>query len=85
MQLLKRLRLDKPKGFWRDDRAVTAMEFAFIGPLFFLYAFYVLETGAVLFTEYVSANQRAGSRSICSHRPSPGTEDDRGNIQNKNM
>jgi Flp pilus assembly protein TadG len=53
MQLLKRLRLDKPKGFWRDDRAVTAIEFAFIGPLFFYMLFIVLETGAVLFTEYV--------------------------------
>jgi Flp pilus assembly protein TadG len=53
MQLLKRMRLDKPKGFWRDDRAVTAVEFAFIGPMFFFMLFTVLETGAILFTEYV--------------------------------
>jgi Flp pilus assembly protein TadG len=51
------MKLDKPSGarrnFWRDDRAVTAVEFAFIGPLFFYMLFTILETGAILFTEYV--------------------------------
>jgi Flp pilus assembly protein TadG len=68
MQFFKRMRLAKPinqpRNFWRDESAVTVIEFAFIGPLFFFMLFSVLETGAVLFTEYVLQTSVQGAARI---------------------
>jgi Flp pilus assembly pilin Flp len=41
------------KRFRRDSRGATAVEFAMIAPLFFLLLGVILETGLMLFTEYV--------------------------------
>jgi TadE-like protein len=68
MRLFKRMILAKPSGqrrsFWRDESAVTVIEFAFIGPLFFFMLFTVLETGAVLFTEYILQTSVQGAARI---------------------
>jgi Flp pilus assembly protein TadG len=45
--------LKSRRGYAKDESAATAIEFAMIAPLFFLCLFVVLETGLMLFTEYV--------------------------------
>lgn len=42
-----------PKRFWRNTRGVTAVEFAMVAPVFFFAMGAVVETGLMLFTEYV--------------------------------
>jgi Flp pilus assembly protein TadG len=57
MRLLERMKLVKSKrqrgDFLRDDKAAAAVEFAMVAPLFFLMLGVVLETGLMMFTEYV--------------------------------
>lgn len=57
MRMIERLRLVKTprqsKDFAKDDTAATAVEFAMVAPVFFLMLGVVLETGLMLFTEYV--------------------------------
>ncbi len=42
-----------PKRFLKDDAGVTAVEFAMVAPVFFFAMGAVVETGLMLFTEYV--------------------------------
>jgi hypothetical protein len=55
MTLLMRGLLNRlmPKRFRRDDKGVTAIEFAIVGPIFFMGLFTIMETGLMMFTEYV--------------------------------
>jgi Flp pilus assembly protein TadG len=57
MRMIERLRLVKSprqrKSFAKDDTAAAAVEFAMVAPVFFLMLGVVLETGLMLFTEYV--------------------------------
>ena len=39
--------------FQKDDTGATAVEFAMVGPLFFLMLGVTLETGVMMFSEYV--------------------------------
>lgn len=40
-------------GFLKDDKGATAVEFAMVAPLFFLMLGVTLETGVMMFSEYV--------------------------------
>jgi Flp pilus assembly protein TadG len=66
MRMIERLKLVKSKrqrsDFAKDDRGAAAVEFALVAPLFLLMLGVVLETGLMLFTEYVlqSSAQEAG-------------------------
>lgn len=51
--LKKLLRTDSVDRFLRNDDGVTAIEFAFLGPLFGIGLLVTLETSLMLFTEYV--------------------------------
>lgn len=42
-----------PRRFLRNTRGVTAVEFAMVAPVFFMAMGAVIETGVMLFTEYV--------------------------------
>ena len=55
MSVLGRLRAKfvRSTGRFSDDSGATAIEFAMVGPLFFLMIGCILETGLMLFTEYV--------------------------------
>ena len=55
MSMLGRLRAKfvRSTGRFSDDSGATAIEFAMVGPLFFLMIGCILETGLMLFTEYV--------------------------------
>jgi Flp pilus assembly pilin Flp len=54
MRLIERLKLvRKHKSFHRDETAATAVEFAMVAPLFFLMLGITLETGLMMFTDYV--------------------------------
>ncbi len=57
MRMIERLKLVKSKrhggDFAHDESAAAAVEFALVAPLFFLMLGVVLETGLMLFTEYV--------------------------------
>lgn len=52
MKLLNMLRLRR-KRYIRNESGATAVEFAMVSPLFFLMVGVTLETGLMLFTEYV--------------------------------
>jgi Flp pilus assembly pilin Flp len=44
--------LRKVRTYMQDDRGVTAIEFAFVGPVFIVLLVSILDTGTMLFTEY---------------------------------
>jgi Flp pilus assembly protein TadG len=51
---MKLVKSKRQRGdFIRDEKAATAVEFAMVAPLFFLMLGVVLETGLMMFTEYV--------------------------------
>ena len=52
-RLMRGLGRNSGRRFWRDDSAATAVEFAMVSPVFFLMIGCILETGLMLFTEYV--------------------------------
>ncbi len=54
-----------PKKFLRNSRGVTAVEFAMVAPVFFMALGAVIETGIMLFTEYVlQASVQEAARKI---------------------
>ena len=52
-RLLSKLGRRNGRRFSRNERGVTAIEFAMVAPVFFLLLGSIMETGIMLFTEYV--------------------------------
>jgi Flp pilus assembly protein TadG len=54
MKLRERIRNRRSfEAFLKNDTGASAIEFAFLAPMFFLFLFIVFETGIMMFTEYV--------------------------------